>query len=306
MHHLVRSSLVPAFVLAAFSFEALCAQISAAAPGVFDNHNDVGATRHAGAVEHDTALHSYTVAGGGENMWFTNDAFHFVWKKVSGDVTLAADIAFLGTGGNAHRKACLIIRQSLDADSAYADAALHGDGLTSLQYREDKGARTYEIQSNVSAPKRLRIEKRGKYVFMSLALEGEELHPAGGNFRLLLEDPFYIGLAVCAHDNNALEKAVFSNVELSAGSTAPSAKPGLVSTLETVTIASRDRRVVYWTTNLIEAPNWARDGASLVFNSRGRIYGLPVTNGSPQLRSEERRVGKECERLCRSRWSPYH
>jgi dipeptidyl aminopeptidase/acylaminoacyl peptidase len=215
-------------------------------------------------------------------MWFTNDAFHFVWKEVSGDMTLAADIAFLGTGGNAHRKACLIIRQSLDADSAYADAALHGDGLTSLQYREDKGARTYEIQSNVSAPKRLRIEKRGKYVSMSLAREGEELHPAGGSFRVAFVEPFYIGLAVCAHDNNALEKAVFSNVQLTAGSTA-SAKPGLVSTLETVTIASRDRRVVYWTTNLIEAPNWARDGASLLFNTRGRIYRLPVTNGLPQL-----------------------
>ena len=26
----------------------------------------------------------------------------------------------------------------------------------------------------------------------------------------------------------------------------------------------------------------------------------------PGRRSEERRVGKECERLCRSRWSPYH
>ena len=26
----------------------------------------------------------------------------------------------------------------------------------------------------------------------------------------------------------------------------------------------------------------------------------------PDLRSEERRVGKECLRLCRSRWSPYH
>ena len=24
------------------------------------------------------------------------------------------------------------------------------------------------------------------------------------------------------------------------------------------------------------------------------------------VRSEERRVGKECLRLCRSRWSPYH
>jgi hypothetical protein len=25
-----------------------------------------------------------------------------------------------------------------------------------------------------------------------------------------------------------------------------------------------------------------------------------------RVRSEERRVGKECRRLCRSRWSPYH
>jgi hypothetical protein len=30
-----------------------------------------------------------------------------------------------------------------------------------------------------------------------------------------------------------------------------------------------------------------------------------IANGS-NLRSEERRVGKECRRLCRSRWSPYH
>ena len=28
--------------------------------------------------------------------------------------------------------------------------------------------------------------------------------------------------------------------------------------------------------------------------------------GSDPARSEERRVGKECLRLCRSRWSPYH
>jgi peptide/nickel transport system permease protein len=27
---------------------------------------------------------------------------------------------------------------------------------------------------------------------------------------------------------------------------------------------------------------------------------------SRMIRSEERRVGKECRRLCRSRWSPYH
>src|SRR5213594_1937595 len=31
-----------------------------------------------------------------------------------------------------------------------------------------------------------------------------------------------------------------------------------------------------------------------------------ATNPQDEKRSEERRVGKECERLCRSRWSPYH
>jgi Tol biopolymer transport system component len=171
------------------------------------------------------------------------------------------------------------VRQSLDPDSAYADAALHGDGLTSLQYRESKGTRTYEIQSNVSAPKRLRIEKRGKYVSMSIAREGEALHPAGGTFRLNFEEPFYVGIGVCAHDNKALEKAVFSNVELSKPL---GAGTNLISTLETVTIASKDRRVIYSTTNHIEAPNWSRDGAALIFNGKGRIYRLPIIGGEPE------------------------
>ena len=251
--------------------------------GVFESQSDIGSTRQAGSVEYDVARHAYTIAGGGDNMWFTNDALHFVWKKVSGDVTLAADVTFLGTGGNAHRKSCLIVRQSLDPDSAYADAALHGDGLTSLQYRETNGARTYEVQSGVSAPKRLRIEKRGDYVSMSIAREGETLHPAGGSFRLSLKEPFYIGLGVCAHDNNVLERAVFANVELTTRTPVAATKRQLISTLETVPIASKDRRVVFWTTNLIEAPNWSRDGALLFFNSKGRIYRIPLTNGEPQL-----------------------
>jgi hypothetical protein len=273
--------------LAAAAISGLCglaAHLSAqsSALGVFEGHSDVGSTRHAGSVQHDAARRAYTVTGGGENMWFANDAFHFVWKKVSGDVTLAADVTFLGTGGHAHRKACLLVRQSLEPDSAYADAALHGDGLTSLQYRETKGARTYEIQANSSKPKRLRIEKRGHYVSMSIAREGEELRPAGGTFRLRLDDPFYVGLGVCAHDNNALEKVLFSEVELSAGSP-PATRRQLFSTLETVAIASKDRRVVYTTTNHIEAPNWSRDGAWLCFNSGGRLYRLPVMGGQPEL-----------------------
>jgi sugar lactone lactonase YvrE len=283
MHSKLRLNPFLALALACVPFGLATAQVNAPAPGLFKEQTDVGGPRRAGSARFDEANHSYAVSGGGVNMWFTNDAFHFVWKKVSGDVALAADIAFQGPGGDPHRKACLLIRQSLEADSAYADAALHGDGLTSLQYRESKGALTREIQANVKGPSRLRLEKRGKYVSMSIAREGEALRPAGGSFRLVLDEPFFVGLGVCAHNDNAQETAVFSNVELSEGPSTSGSRPRLISTLETITVSSKDRRVTWWTTNLIEAPNWSRDGTNLYFNSKGRIYRVPATGGEPQL-----------------------
>src|SRR5580693_4652855 len=110
--------------------------------GIFEGHSDVGAVLHPGSVDYDASAKSYTISGSGENMWFATDAFQFAWKKVSGDVTLTADISFIGSGGEGHRKAVLMIRQSLDADSPYADIARHGDGLTSLQARDEKGVNT--------------------------------------------------------------------------------------------------------------------------------------------------------------------
>src|ERR1700691_4183003 len=133
--------------------------------GIFEDHADVGTILHTGSVEYDTAKRTYTIAGSGENMWFAADAFQFVWKKVSGDVTLTADISFLTTTGNPHKKATLMLRQSLDADSVYVDVSLHASGMTSLQFRDEKGALTREIQSSISAPKRLRIARRGDYFY---------------------------------------------------------------------------------------------------------------------------------------------
>src|ERR1700687_999835 len=171
---------------------------SDAAAGIFEGHSDVGTVLHAGSVDYDDAKKTYTIAGSGENMWFAADAFQFAWKKISGDVTLTADISFLTTTGNEHKKAALMLRQSLDADSAYADVALHASGLTSLQFRDEKGAITREIQSNLPAPKRLRIAKRGDVVYMSLANDGEP-KVAGGWLRIPLQGDFYVGLGVCSH-----------------------------------------------------------------------------------------------------------
>jgi hypothetical protein len=247
--------------------------------GLFEAHGDVGAVGKAGSVACDAKAGTYTVTGGGENMWFATDAFHFVWKKASGDLSLAADVRFVGTGGNAHRKAALLIRQGLEPDAAYADAVVHGDGLTSIQYREERGGPTREVQSNVKGPRRLRIEREGDYVFLSVARAGEPLASAGGSFKIRFAEPFLVGLGVCAHDDAVSETAVFSNVELATGRPKASGEPVLESTIETIAIASKDRRVVYTAREHFEAPNWSRDGRELVFNRGGRLYALPVGGG---------------------------
>jgi hypothetical protein len=252
--------------------------------GIFESHGDVGTVLHPGSVEYDAARRGYTVAGSGENMWLGSDAFQFAWKKMSGDVTLTADISFLGKGVNDHRKAVLMIRQSLDADSPYGDVALHGNGLTSLQYREEKGAATHEIQANISAPARVRIKKRGSYFSMWLADAGGKFRPAGGSTRIALKEPFYVGIGVCSHEKDVAEKAVFSNVDLKAAEPAPAAaSSSLYSTLEIITVASMDRRAIYVAPERFEAPNWMPDGKDLLFNRNGRIEKIPATGETSQL-----------------------
>jgi len=254
--------------------------------GMFEGHRDVGTVQHAGSVEFDAAKGAYTIAASGENMWLAKDAFHFAWKQVSGDVTLTADISFLGEGAQEHRKAVLMVRQNLEEDSSYADVALHGNGLTSLQYRDQKGANTHEIQASVSMPKRLRIVKRGAYFSMWLADEKGKFQLASGSTRLTLKEPFYVGIGVCSHDDQVVEKAVFSNVDLKAEASpgsAPATTATLYSALETISVDSTDRRVVYIAPERFEAPNWMPDGKRLLFNRNGHIEKIPVSGGMPQV-----------------------
>src|SRR5262249_44945222 len=111
MRHLLVSLGVAVCLLPAAAGTAR-ARDSAPPLGIFEEHTDVGTVLHSGSVGFHPEAQTYTVAGSGENMWASRDAFQFVWKKVSGDLALTADISFLGTGKEPHRKACLLIRQS--------------------------------------------------------------------------------------------------------------------------------------------------------------------------------------------------
>jgi len=260
------------------------AQQSASGIGQFESHSDVGDTPRPGSAAYDPASGEYRITGGGANLWGPTDAFQFVWKRATGNFRLTADVRFLGAGKMEHRKALLMVRQSMDAHSPYADIALHGDGMTSLQFRPISGAETSEVRSSVKAPARIKIERHGAQFLMYVAKAGEDLVGATP-VTLNLDDQVYVGLGVCSHDAQTLETAVFSNVSFEE---LPASKPELNpehvrSKISVYDLQSGSVRVVYSDNRLWEAPNWSPDGKYLITNSGGQIYRLMLdTMGEAQ------------------------
>jgi TolB protein len=247
------------------------------AVGAFEAHGDVGENPKAGSLEYDSASGEYRVTGGGANLWEKVDAFQFGWKRMPGDINVTADVHFIGTGKENHRKALLMIRQSLDANSPYADVALHGDGLTSLQYRTAARADTDEVRSTVTGPVRIRIERRGNQFTIRVGKPGERL-TAAGPVTVALQDPVYVGIGVCSHDAQVLETAVFSNVTVEA----PQPRAQIRSKISVYDLTDKSVRVVYTANKLFEAPNWSRDGKHLIANSGGDLYRIPLDGGEPE------------------------
>ena len=242
--------------------------------GDFTGNEDVGSPKLAGSAVYNPISQEYTLAAAGFNMWDERDEFRFVWRKMKGDFILQARVAFLGEGVDPHRKAGLIVRKGLEADSPYADGAVHGDGLTSLQFRRTKGAATEQVQSTVSGADTIQLERKGGSFTFSAARFGDP-YAESRVADLDLGDDVYVGLFLCSHNPDVVEKAVFSDVRV-----IRPAKDGFVpyrdyigSVLEVLDVETGRRQVLHRSAEPFEAPNWTPDGAALFYNSSGRGEG---------------------------------
>jgi len=250
--------------------------------GEFDSETEVGGPLRAGSATFDAARGEYRISGGGANMWEQTDAFHFLYRQASGDLTLTTSVRFLQAGGNEHKKAGWMVRQGLGPSAPYADVVLHASGLASLQYRLTEGGETQEIQSKVSMPDTIRLVRLGNSFSMWAARAGGPLELAG-SVDVPLHDPVYVGLAVCAHDASALEETALSRVSFLERRQEDERERPVESRLEIISVDGSERRVVYRAERRFEAPNWSRDGKFLLFNSGGRICTMPVEGGEPRF-----------------------
>ena len=198
--------------------------------GIFDGQSDIGSALVPGGASYDAATGRYTIHSAGYNIWYTRDEFRYLWKKMSGDVSLAADIAYPDPNGYGDRKAVLVIRQDLEDDSKEAIVALHGLGMIHLAQRPEKDVRIKDLEFRIGGrgrpggaspdslvtvmAKRIGIQKRGDSFALFVSLEGEAMNQFGPPIQLHLNGAFYAGIGFCSHLPDKSDTAVLSNVVL--------------------------------------------------------------------------------------------
>jgi WD40 repeat protein len=242
--------------------------------GQFDGQTDVGSPKISGSASYDAVKQEYTLTGSGTNMWGNNDQFHFLWKLMKGDFILRTRVGFIGKGVEPHRKVGWMVRPSLDPSAPYVDCAEHGDGLTSLQYRQNHGADTAQIELPITNADVIQFERKGNTYIFSAAHFGEPFVTARFS-DITLPDDVYAGLFICAHNGNVVEKATFRDVRIirpARGGFIPY-QDYLGSHLEILDVHSGRLELIHSSAQPFEAPNWTPDGCALIYNVSGRSEG---------------------------------
>jgi TolB protein len=249
--------------------------------GIFDNQSDVGFVKHKGSVTYTKADQRYLITGSGGNIWFDHDQFHFVWKRLKGDFIVRTNAAFIGKGVELHRKLGWMVRSTLDSNATQLNTVVHGDGRTSVQFRRTVGAVTEEILSSVVAADVIQLERKGNTYIASFAKNGQTF--VSQQVDLNLGDEVYVGLFLCSHNADVVEKAVFNNVRI-----AVPPKTGYVpyhdyigSNIEILDLATLNSTIIHQSPGSIQAPNWTKDGKNLIYNQEGLLYKFDLASRTP-------------------------
>jgi TolB protein len=257
--------------------------------GIFQANSDIGNPRKAGSAVYSPADQSYILKGGGYNIWFARDEFHYLFNKIKGDFIVTANFEFEGKGVNPHRKTGWMVRETTDDKSSHISATLHGSGLTVLQWRVTAGAAMRDPQDEIfskdSTFNVIQIERAGKNIIMRAAHNGKPLETIGSHVMENMTDEVLVGPFICSHDSGAVETVKIWNVRIDqpvADDYDPYKSGALGSRLETMTVSDGKRKVIYEKSGRFEAPNWMPDGKKLLFNMDGQLYKIPVEGGATE------------------------
>jgi len=198
---------------------ALAALCFASPLGIFEKDTSVSLGQFAGHADFNPSTGEYSVMGAGGEIGGKADGFQYLWKRVTGDVTVNANVRFAGTGSTDRSQAALMIRQSLDPDAAYAAAVIYGDGRSTAQYRVDRGASSrsadFPAYANMAGVVHLFIRRHGDSFTISVGRVGKSggAIPDSTPVTVTMNGPVFVGLALSSpSDSKRQVAAVFSTV----------------------------------------------------------------------------------------------
>lgn len=195
--------------------------------GVFDGQTDVGGPLAPGSATYDAASGTYTITSAGYNIWYQRDEFRFLWKRMTGDVSLAASVEWPHMDDFHDRKVALVFRDGLEDDSREIVAAQHGNGMVHIAWRAEQGGQMTDIEYRVthqakpSDPdwtaihaSRIGIEKKGDQYQLYVSWQGEPMHAEGAPVTFAGKNPVYVGIGFTSHLPATALTAKVSNVVL--------------------------------------------------------------------------------------------
>ena len=185
--------------------------------GIFTNSGDVGSPAIKGSAEYSKG--QYKITGAGVNIWGKHDQFQYVWREMPGNFTATTTMHFVGQGAE-HRKAGIIVRQSLDPDATYADVVIHGTGMPALQWRSKQGedTNTFDLPFDGPGTFKLKLVRTGVKIYMYIGKDDAEPKLIA-NTEVSFQGPVLVGLGVCSHQADASDTVIFSDVSLQAQAT---------------------------------------------------------------------------------------
>jgi hypothetical protein len=162
-----------------------------------------------------------TLTGGGTDIWNNYDQFTFAYKTLNGDGSIVARVTSVGTGSQTWAKGGVMIRDSLDGGSTFANMVLtdNSDGAggngASFQYRlvADAGCGNTDSATVVAPPYWVKIERMGDTLTGYLSADGQIWVPQGASQMIVMSAPAYIGLCVTAHVATEQRTYQFDNIK---------------------------------------------------------------------------------------------
>jgi hypothetical protein len=177
------------------------------------NHQDIGPVglKGSAALQGD----AFTLAGSGTDIWGIADEFHFVYQRLSGDGELTARVVRVRRSDE-WAQAGVMIRESLEPGSRYAHMFASADFGPVFDWRPAVDGKCIGGSSNIlwNVPYWVKVARQGTNFAGYYSKNGTDWKLFRRESMPMAEDT-YVGLSVTAHNNGAINQAVFDHVEVS-------------------------------------------------------------------------------------------